>query len=227
MSFDRAIALHFAPGTCARVPRIVLEELGVPFEERLVAFMAGDHRKPDFLAKNPAGKVPVLEIDGLVLTQNPAILLYLARRYPTANLLPDLDSASGEAAAVSLLSWFSADLHPIVTRIRIPHMLCDAPGGAERLREQAYSAMALQLAGLEEKMGDRPWVAGDRWTAFDAYLHWIWFRIIGAGFDEAPFPNLAGHHARMCKRASVQAVEARDAAALAELEARGLSFPLR
>jgi glutathione S-transferase len=82
------IVLHFAPGSCARVPLIALEEAGAPFETRLVAYMAGDHRKPEFLALNPPGKVPVLEIDGEVLTQNGAILTYLARRHPEAGLLP-------------------------------------------------------------------------------------------------------------------------------------------
>ena len=80
--------LHFATGTCARVPLIALEEAGAPFGTRLVAYMGGDHRKPEFLALNPAGKVPVLEIDGEALTQNTAILTYLARRHPDAGTSP-------------------------------------------------------------------------------------------------------------------------------------------
>ena len=55
--------LYFAPGTCARVALTALEEVGQPFETRLIAFMAGDHRSPDFLAINPAGKVPALVTD--------------------------------------------------------------------------------------------------------------------------------------------------------------------
>ena len=54
------LALYFAPGACSRVPLIALEEIGQPFDGHLVTFMKGEHRAPDYLALNPAGKVPTL-----------------------------------------------------------------------------------------------------------------------------------------------------------------------
>ena len=80
--------LYFAPSTCARVTLTALEEIGIPFETRLIAFMAGEHRKPEYLAINAAGKVPALQTKAGVLTQNGAILLYLARTYSESGLLP-------------------------------------------------------------------------------------------------------------------------------------------
>ena len=59
--------LWFAPQTCARLTLTALEEIGQPFETRLIAFMAGEHRGEEFLAINPAGKVPVLVADGTVI----------------------------------------------------------------------------------------------------------------------------------------------------------------
>jgi glutathione S-transferase len=221
-----AAILHFAPGTCARVPMIALEETGAPFDTRLVAYLAGDHRKPEFLALNPSGKVPVLEIDGEVLTQNSAILTYLARRHPEAGLLPLAGKPLADARVFARLVWFSADLHPLVTRIRMPQFFCDLPGAPERVREMGCAGMAFQLAPLERELGEAPWVLGETWSALDAYLFWVWFRIAGAGFDTAPFPNIAAHHDRMRERPAVERALAREDAAQAELAARGLAVPL-
>jgi len=220
------IALHFAPGTCARVPLTALEEIGVPFETRLVAFMAGGHRRPDFLARNPAGKVPVLEFDDAVLTQNSAILPFLARTFPEARLLPITGDPLADAQLQGQLAWFSADLHPLVTRIRMPQFFCDLDGAPERVRALGCEAMAFQLRGLESTLGQAPWVLGGDWSALDAYLFWVWFRITGAGFDASPFPNIAAHHERMTQRPSVQRALAREDAAIEELSAAGLAVPL-
>src|SRR5437868_5644486 len=67
------LRLYFSPGACSRVPMIALEEIGQPFDTRLVAFMKGEHRTAEYLALNPAGKVPLLVADGRPVTQNVAI----------------------------------------------------------------------------------------------------------------------------------------------------------
>ena len=66
--------LFMAPYTCARVTAIALEEAGVEFDAHLIRFMRGEHKSPEFKARNPKGKVPALEIDDEVLTENVAIL---------------------------------------------------------------------------------------------------------------------------------------------------------
>lgn len=218
--------LHFAPGACARVPLIALETIGEPFETRLVSFMAGEHRKPELLARNPAGKVPVLEIDDEVITQNAAILTYLARRHPAAKLLPYTGEPLADAQLLARLAWFSADLHPLVTRIRMPQFFCDLDGGPERVREMGCAGMVFQLAPLERALDEAPWVLGAKWSLLDAYLFWVWFRIAGAGFDAAPFPNIVSHYGRMQDRPAVQRALAREDAALQELASRGMAVPL-
>jgi glutathione S-transferase len=226
MSSEPGIILHFAPGTCARVPLIALEEAGVAFETQLVAFLAGGHRKPGFLAKNPAGKVPVLEFDDHALTQNPVILAFLARQFPEAKLLPLTGEALQDAGIHSQLAWFSGDLHPLVTRIRMPQFFCDLEGAPARVRELASEAMRFQLRTPEAALGAGPWLLGENWSLLDAYLFWIWFRITGAGFDPAPFANIAAHHARMKERPAVQRALAREDEALRQLEQAGLTVPL-
>lgn len=218
------LTLYFAPGSCARVPLIALEELGRPFETRLVAFMKGEHKAPEYLAMNPAGKVPLLVANGQPIAQNLAIQTFLARSFPEARLLPFTGDPLDDARILSQLSWFSADLHQLVTRIRIPFFACDAAPG--RVKEQASEAMAAQLKPMNERLAGQNWVLGNSWSTLDAYLYWVWFRITGAGFDPASFPNIAAHSARMDARPAVQRALVREVDAEKELEARGLGFKL-
>src|SRR5262249_4865728 len=78
---------EFAPTRSIRA-RWTLQELGVPFEAITVNLMAGEHRRPEFLAINPAGKLPVLVDGDLVITESIAIPVYLAEKYPEKRLIP-------------------------------------------------------------------------------------------------------------------------------------------
>jgi glutathione S-transferase len=221
------LTLWLAPGSCSRVPLIALEEIGCPFETHLIAFMKGGHRTPEFLAINPAGKVPALVVDGAPITQNTAILTYLARSFPEAALLPVASDPAAEARLLAQLVWYSADLHPIVTRIRMPHFFCDLPDAPAQVRAMASTAMAFQLAPVEKALAESHWVLGTTWSVLDAYLYWVWFRITGAGFDSTPFPALVDHARRMEERPAVQRALARELQAEQELAAHGLTVELR
>ncbi len=215
--------LYFAPGTCARVAMIALEEAGIAFESRVVRFVKGEHRSPEYLALNPAGKVPCLLVDGEPLTENVAILTWLARSYPDANLLPLTGEPWHDARLLAQLVWCASTLHPLVTRIRIPHFFSDLPDGPERVYEMGTQAMRLHIAPAEQRLAGQPWML-DRWSVLDAYIFWIWFRITDAGFDDSDFPRLADHYRRMLERASVQAALTREAQGQAELEREGVAF---
>ena len=216
------LELYFSPGSCPRVSMIALEEIGVPFESHVVAFMAGDHRKPEFLARNPSGKVPVLLVDGQPIVQTVAILGFLDESFPDAALFPRRDSALARAGFLGDLVSFTADLHPIVTRIAFPQIMIDHAEGAAALRTKALEMMAFQLNRFEARLQDQPWLAGQQWSVLDAYLHWVWFRITGAGFNAAPFPNISAHYARTLERPAVKRALARESEAVRDLESRGL-----
>lgn len=215
------LKLFFAPGSCSRVPMIALEEIGQPFSTHLVAFMKGEHKSPEYLAMNPAGKVPLLIADGQPIAQNPAIHVFLARSFPQAGLLPLGGNPLDEARVLGHLAWFSGDLHPLVTRIRIPAFACDA--APERVKEQAIEAMTGQLRPLDSVLSGQQWILGETWSALDAYLFWVWTRISGAGFDASQFPHIAAHYDHMNERPAVQRAIAREDEAQADLEARGLA----
>jgi len=218
-----AITLYMAPGTCARVPAIALEEAGVDFETQLIRFMKGQHKSPDYKKINPKGKIPALVIEGVSLTENVAIITYLNQRFPEAGLMPKAEDALASARQLADLCFCSATLHPIVTRIRIPQFFA-SEDAAKSVWEKGCDSMHEYFSMIDERFGKQPWWYGESWSAMDAYLFWIYWRVEGAGFPVNDYKNFSAHRTRMEQRPAVQRALAREAEAMAQLEAEGLVF---
>lgn len=218
--------LYFSPGACSRVPLIMLEEIGESFDTELFVFMRGDHRSPDFLSMNPAGKIPVLIVDESPIVQNPAILLWLHEQHTDANVLPRVSSGLAQSQLLGRLLSFSSDLHPLVTRIRMPQFFCDVDGAVARVAEMGRDAISFQLKKYETILSSQLWLEGENWCALDAYLHWIWFRITGAGFDSKPFPSISAHYQRTLEIPAFQRAAAREQKATSWLEQNGFAIKL-
>ena len=216
------MTLFFAPDSCARVPLIALEEIGSPYKLELVAFMSGQHKSPEYLALNPKAKVPTLVVDGEPLTENVAILSWLAERFPQAGLLPEFHDEFARARLIADLAYCASGLHPIVTRLRIPHYFCDTAEGSHRVFEMAEAAMRPNFDLIDRRLADNRWWYGDRWSIVDAYLNWVWFRVTGTQFDGSAYSNMYRHDAQMKERPAVQRALAISADIAADLAARGL-----
>src|SRR5438046_8642444 len=80
--------LYYAPGTCALATHIALEEAGAPYEAVRVDFGSQAQRSPEYLAVNPKGRVPALVTESSTLTETPGLLLFVAQRFPKAELAP-------------------------------------------------------------------------------------------------------------------------------------------
>lgn len=217
------ITLFYAPQSCARVPTIALEEIGVRFEIRLVRFMKGEHKSPEYKQHNPKGKVPCLLVDGESLTENVAILSYLNERFPQARLLPPASAALPRYQQIADLSFCSATLHPIVTRIRRPASFA-RPEHARAVWESGCDAMNEYFTLIEQRLANGSWWYGEVWSVMDAYLYWVFWRVEGAGFEVSSYPIFKNHAQRMEQRPSVQRALAREAEAELQLEVEGLTF---
>jgi len=90
MGFDRHIVFFHCPNSRAGGVRILLEELGADYEMRVLSLKAGQQRAPDYLAVNSMGKVPAIVHGEALITEQPAVYLYLADLYPEAGLAPGL-----------------------------------------------------------------------------------------------------------------------------------------
>src|SRR3546814_11378021 len=104
---------YFSPGACSLATHICLEEDGATFTPKPTYTRKGQTRTPEYLALNPKGKVPMLVIDGKVLTENTAIITYLTRSFTNARLLP-AGAAMAEDEALAFLPWSDSGVHPVI-----------------------------------------------------------------------------------------------------------------
>lgn len=206
------LILFVAPNTCARVPTIALEEIGIPFETELVRTAANQQNSPEYLKVNPKGKVPALLIDGAPLTENVAILTWLNKQFPDAHLLPKTNDPLQSVRQIADLAFFSATVHPIVTRIAMPiKFIEDKSLSFEIVRPSGEKAMHSVMTMINERLNDGPWWYGETWSVIDGYLYWAWSRITGVGFDDTDFPNIRRHKELSDERPAVKRAMAREA----------------
>ena len=177
------IALYFSPGSSSMAPHIALHEVGARFDGRPISFRNKENRTPAYLAINPEGKVPTLLIDGRPLTEVAAILFYLAKRFPTAGLLPE-GGFEMDAQAISWMSFLAATVHPA--------------------RRQGIDHAKAVFGIAEQRLGNREWALG-RYSIADIFLFRLFWRF-RSSFNPAPdeFPNLSAHYGRVIARPAVQ-----------------------
>jgi len=216
------LKLYMAPDTCARVTLTALEHIGCNYEYETVAFLAGEHRSPEFLALNPNGAVPTLVAGGKALNQNPAILKYLNAIFPDAGLLPALTSPDIGYEVDALLNWVSADIHPKLALMRFPFLTTELPEAFENIGEKAAETLRVRYQMMETRLSGQDWVFGDQWSIIDAYLSWAWFRTVGSQIAASEFPNIDALSRRHCALPVAQKVTAIEAREIEALKSRGL-----
>jgi len=206
------LVLHYAPVACSLVPYVALTEAGAPFEVCVIDFSKGKHLTAEFLRLNPKHKVPVLIIDGEPLTENVAILQWIAQRYPAAQLLPPGESLR-YFEAVAFLAWCASGIHPHLTPNVMPHRYCDLPGSEESVRRCAHKMLHEVFGVAESQLVDRDWFF-ESFTAADIYFSWCFRRAKMFNLEVSGFPNCRAHFERMLARPSVRQLLAFEAQAM-------------
>lgn len=193
--------LYYLPGACSMADHIALEWIGKPYEAEVVP---RDQLKKEFLKINPNGSVPVLDVDGWILTQNAAILNYLADENPESKLGGD-GSAKSRAEINRWLAFVNADVHPSFHPLFGSTAFLDDAAAIDKTKDAARK----KLRGLFEKANDqlagREWLTGQRSIA-DPYLYVVsrWAKSLGLDLDG--LDNLAAFNTRMDQDAGVQKV---------------------
>lgn len=177
--------LYYSPGACSLSDHIVLEWIGQPYDT--VRVSREDRKKPEFLALNPAGAVPALEHEGWVLTQNSAILHYLADLHPEARLTGD-GSAKQRAEVNRWLGFVSADVHPAFTPLFGSTAYLEDEAAVKRTQDHARGRLRELFGRADAQLAGRSWIANDSRSIADPYLYVTlrWARANGvdlSGFD--------------------------------------------
>lgn len=192
--------LYFKPGACSLASRIVLAELGLSYEAVAVdteAARTADGR--DYRRINPKGYVPALEFEpGHVLTENPAILQYLADLRPSAGLAPEAGSLD-RARLQEWLNFTSSELHKAFSPFFSGRALSEDEAG------RAHGALERRLGDVERLFADgRRFALGDTFSVADAYLFVVlgWAGAVGVRLDA--WPSVAAYVERVAARPAVR-----------------------
>ena len=209
MPNDTIIFFH-APNTRSSGTRILLEELGAPYELRAVNMKAGEQRKPAFLAVNPMGKVPAILHRGGLVTEQVAIFIYLADLFPKAGLAPALDDPL-RGPYLRWMAYYGSCFEPAV----VDRALKREPGPLNMVPYGDYDTM---LKTLTDQLAKGPYMLGGRMTAADVLwgtaLRWTtMFKLV------PELPVIMDYVKRMNARAAVGEVMELDAKLAAEHEA--------
>lgn len=192
--------LFYAVGSCALGIRILLEEIGAPYDLVALKLAEAQQRGPDYLAINPKGKVPALiRPDGRLLTEYPVISLWLAQNFPAAGLLPE--NPDDLWPAMELVEYVVSSLHMRGATLAMrPDKFLQDPVAQADLAEAGRAVLRDGFAQLESRLAGRDFFF-ERFTIADAAVFYLlnWKARIGMDLP----PALAAYHARLSERPSI------------------------
>ena len=197
-----SLKLFYSPGACSLVSHIALAEAGADFEAVRVMLAEGEHLKPEYLAINPHARVPSLATDEGTISENVAILNYLADRFGSEGSVPT-GNAFDRARTNQLLGWFASSVHIAIAEIWRPGRFTPDTSVHETLVAGGRAAVADYFTEIDD-LCDEEWLAGVQFTAADSYVatFFRWGRRIG--LDMSAYPKMAALVRRVVARAAVQ-----------------------
>lgn len=199
------LALYYYPGNASLLPHMMLREIGVPFELRLVDRSQNVQKSAEYLKLNPNGRIPVLVDDDLVLFETAAIVLHLADKFPEAGLAP----AVGTKERAEFYKWMVHLTNTPQAEYRAwfyPNEHVSDEAAAPTVKQAAEMRLNHMFDVISEQLGGKTWLLGDRFSAADLFL----FMLIrwGRGMPRPPrsIPNLKALADRVLARPAVQEV---------------------
>ena len=199
-----SIALYYSSGSCSLAPHIILNEIGHPFELREFSTAKGANFSEEYLAINPKARIPALAIDDYIVTENPAILAVLGKRFPESGLYPTND-AKLEARCLELLAWSSNTVHVTFAQIFRPERYVLNENDFELVKASGKINYEQCLSEIEAKLEKQDYALGNNFSVVDPF--WLVFYRWGlvAKFDmRQQFPAFTQHIERLCERDSVK-----------------------
>jgi glutathione S-transferase len=205
------LKLYYAPGACSTASHIGLEESGAPYESQALSFAKNEQKTPDYLSINPRGRVPALVIDQGTIVENTAILDYVAAAYA-----PDLMPKDPvlRARAISLMAWFSNNVHPSFTHISRPERFATDSAVHDHLKAVGRENFHTALKEIDGLLAGKQWILGDKFSVVDGYalVFYGWGKRIGLPVTE--LKNYTAWKDRMLARPAVKRVLEREQSVL-------------
>ncbi len=202
------LTLYYAAHTCALATHIALEEAGADYNLVRVDFAKTEQCGADYLKVNPKGRVPALATEHGVLTETPALLIYVAERYSNEGLAP-LDDAFDLARTQAFNSYLCSTVHVAHAHRMRGHRWADDEATIAGMQRAVPRSVAAAFQLIEDGLLKGPWVLGERFSVCDAYLFTLAQWLEADGVDPARFPRVIAHRSRVSEREAVKrAIEA-------------------
>jgi glutathione S-transferase len=195
------LTLYYSPNTCSLAPYIALEEAAANFTPHRVNFKEGEQHSAEFKALNPKGRVPALASEHGVLSENVAILSYIALQFPAAKLAPVGAWANAQMQAFN--SYLSSTVHVAHAHRPRGSRWSDDPSVIEQLKIKVPQNMLECFTTIENSYFKGPWVMGEHYTVADAYLLTISNWLEADGVDVTRLPKTMAHRQAMFARPAV------------------------
>jgi glutathione S-transferase len=167
------LKLFYSPGACSLVSHIALEEAGADYEGVRVMLADGEQLKPEYLAINPHGRVPALATDQGVISEQIAVVNYIADRFAREGSVPRGD-AFASAKCNELLGWFASTVHISFAEVFRPSRFVTEESAHDAVTKGGRAALLKHFDEIDGMCGDG-WTTGGAFTAADSYLL-IFFR---------------------------------------------------
>jgi glutathione S-transferase len=197
------LRLYYTPNTCALASHIALEQAGAAYETVRVDFDSNEQRKPQYLAVNPKGRVPALVTERGILTETPAILVFIAQSYPKSGLAP-LDDPFVLAQMQAFNSYLCSTVHVAHAHRMRGTRWSDDPATIEGMKHGAPKSVAAAFGLIEDGMLKGPWVMGETCSICDMYLFTLAQWLEADGVDTAKLPRVMAHRRRMAEQPAVR-----------------------
>ncbi|HKX37963.1 MAG TPA: glutathione S-transferase family protein [Burkholderiales bacterium] len=188
--------LYYAPHTCSLASHIALEHAGARYELRRIDFGANEQRSPEFLKVNPKARVPALVTERGILTETPAMLVFIAQSFPAARLAP-IEDPFALAEVQAFNSYLCSTVHIAHAHRMRGYRWADDPAALEAMKKKVPQSVGECFGLIEREMLRGPWVMGDAYTVCDMYLFTLAQWLEADGVDLARLPRVAGHRRRM------------------------------
>jgi glutathione S-transferase len=207
------LTLYYARDTISLATHILLEEVGATYATVRIDFGETQQRSPEYLKINPKGRMPALVTDRGILTETPAMLVYVAQSFGRPDLAL-IDDPYAFAQVQAINAYLCSSLHiNHAHRMRGPRWV-DAGDKAAIAAMQRHVPISVgaNYELIEHDILKGPWVMGERYTICDPYLFTLAQWLEQDGVEPARIPKVMEHRQRMSARATVKKAIAQEIA---------------
>jgi len=199
------LTLYYAPDTISLATHILLEEVGAAYSTVRIDFKSTQQRSPEYLKINPKGRLPALVTDRGILTETPALLVFVAQSFGRPDLAL-IDDAFAFAEVQAINAYLCSSLHiNHAHRMRGPRWVGAKDSAAiAAMQRHVPMSVGTNYDLIEHNMLKGPWVMGERYTICDPYLFTLARWLEQDGVDPKRIPKVIDHRRRVGERAATK-----------------------